>query len=89
MPTNGQRTAKASKMENTRLLLASMVRLKGLRLNSDLDKDFQDYSYKFNKIMTVLDDNELSIPRRLEDVLFDSGLPEGSKVIKSSVSFEV
>lgn len=68
-------------MDSTRQLLTAMVRLKSLRLNSDLEKDYEDYSYKFNKIMTVLDENELSIPRRLEDILFDAGLPEGSKVL--------
>ena len=40
----------------------------------------KDYCFKFNKIMTALDENEMSIPRRLEDILFDAGLPEGSKV---------
>lgn len=35
---------------NTKLVLKSMVRLKALRLNSDLQKDYDDYSHKFNKV---------------------------------------
>ena len=68
------------KMDDSRLLLISMVRLKALRLTSDLERDYDDYCYKFNKIMDALDENQLSIPKRLEDILFDAGLSEGSKV---------
>lgn len=63
-------------MENAKLIHNSCVRLKNLLLQYNDEESYSEYCFKFKKIMQVLDDNQLSIPRILEDFLFDAGLPD-------------
>jgi len=65
-------------MNNARLLQNTLIRLKNLALQFNDDEEFEEYCYRFKKIMETLDENDLSIPRRLEDLLFDAGLPDGT-----------
>ena len=66
-------------MEDSKLL-RYIDKLKELKCKGNLNTDYHDYLYNFNKIMNSLDENDIIISKRFKNLLFDAGLADGSCV---------